>query len=114
MQPVTVFVAREIAGDACRRAAVHEHEMKHVEVYETYLRDATGTLAQSLPELVGDRIYYAADPTQAQGELQQTLAQFLGDFTAKSTEELGARQAAVDSADEYARVANACGGAKTQ
>lgn len=112
MQPITVFVASELARNACRRAAVHEHEMKHVEVYETYLREAAADLARSLPDIVGDRVYYAANLAEAQGELAQTLSHFLDAFQEKSASELGARQALVDSASEYARVANACGAVK--
>ena len=86
--------------------------MKHVEVYETYLQEAAAELSRSLPNIVGNRLHFAANDAEAQRELAQTLEHVLDEFQAKSAHELAARQALVDSAAEYARVASACGGAK--
>ena len=38
--PLAKILARELAGDPCRHAAVLGHEMRHVEVHAAFLRDA--------------------------------------------------------------------------
>ncbi|MEO8507781.1 MAG: hypothetical protein ABI593_09140 [Betaproteobacteria bacterium] len=108
MQPLTVFVAHEVARDECRRAAVREHEMKHVAVYEAYMRDAVARLARTLPEALPERVHYAADAATAQADLARALSAYLEQFQAQDSDEIAARQAEVDSAPEYARVAAAC------
>ncbi|MBK7794050.1 MAG: hypothetical protein IPJ62_17230 [Betaproteobacteria bacterium] len=40
--PLTVFVGREFRDDDCRRAAIVEHELKHVAVYRAYLDEVAG------------------------------------------------------------------------
>jgi hypothetical protein len=108
MQPVTVFIAHEVARDECRRAAVREHEMKHVAVYEAYMRDAVARLAHALPDALPERVHYAADAATAQAELARALSAYLERFQAQDSDEIAARQAEVDSPAEYARVAAAC------
>jgi hypothetical protein len=42
--------------------------------------------------------------------VRETVQRFLREFTAANSRELKARQAAVDTTEEYARVSGACGG----
>ncbi len=100
--------AHEVARDECRRAAVREHEMKHVAVYEAYMRDAVARLARTLPEALPERVHYAADAAAAQADLARALSAFLEQFQAQDSDDIAMRQAEVDSPSEYARVAAAC------
>jgi hypothetical protein len=110
MRPLTVHVAREIAADACLRAVIHEHEMQHVAVYEAHLHAAAAELVQVLPAEFGDHVHYADDEAGAQRALQARLAQFLAGHLQRSSRELEAAQRAIDSPEEYARIAAACNG----
>ncbi|MFO1323900.1 MAG: hypothetical protein U1F15_07525 [Burkholderiales bacterium] len=112
MRPLTVFVARELADDECRRDAVREHEAKHVAVYEAHLRESAARLAVALPQAFGGRLVHAASVADGQAEIEAELARFLDDFIAGEAQRLAERQSAVDSPAEYARVAAACTAAR--
>ena len=68
--PVTVFIAREVAADPCRRAAVHDHEMRHAQIHATFLEEARTRLLASLVARDVGRVRFAADA----GSLQQEAA----------------------------------------
>lgn len=110
LRPLTVYVAREIAGDPCQRAAIHEHEMKHVAVYAVWLDEAAAALAQRLSAEFADRVHHAADGDAAQRALHDRLEAFVREHSDAAGRDLEARQRAVDSPDEYGRVDAACGG----
>jgi len=110
LKPLTVYVAREIADDPCQRAAIHEHEMKHVAVYAAWLPEAAAALAQALSTEFADGVHHADDGDAAQRALRDRLEAFVQAHSEAAGRELEARQRAVDSPDEYARVAAVCVG----
>jgi hypothetical protein len=109
MTPMTVNVASELRNMECARNVVYEHEMKHVAVYRQHMTDAARELEATLPALFGQRIIVARDPAAGQAQVHNELQAFLGEFSARSSDELKREQDAVDTAEEYARVSNACG-----
>ena len=110
LRPLTVYIAREIADDPCRREAVHAHEMKHVAVYVAWLDEAAAALAEALAAEFADGVHHAEDGEAAQRALRGRLEAFVGAHSEAAGRELEARQRGVDSPEEYARVAAACGG----
>jgi hypothetical protein len=110
MTPMTVYVSREAAADPCREAAVLAHELKHVAVYRQRLAEIGEELRPALAATFGDRVFYFASRADGQMEMQQTLERELGAALEDSTRKIRARQEEVDSPEEYARVAAACGG----
>ncbi len=107
--PVTIYVAREWADDDCRRGAIRSHELKHVAVYEDYLGELATTARARLAALYEPGIVYARSAGGAQRALRDRLRAFMRTFMAASQSELEARQAAVDTSDEYARLERRCG-----
>ncbi len=114
MAPMTVYVASELRDVPCARSVVLEHEMKHVAVYRQYLADAVRELEATLPRLFGQRIIVARDPGAGEAQVRRELQAFLAEFSARADVELKRRQDAVDTAEEYARVSNACGGIRVE
>jgi hypothetical protein len=110
MTPMTVYVASELKDIPCARSVVLEHEMKHVAVYREYMADAARDLEAKLPRLFGQRIFVARDPGVAEAQVRRELQAFLAEFSARASVELKRLQDAVDTAEEYAQVSNACGG----
>jgi hypothetical protein len=108
MRPLTVYVAREAADDPCLRAVIHEHEMKHVAVYDAYLQEAADGLAQALPAELGNEIRYTDDEARARQDVETRVKQYLSDRLQQGGRELAMRQRSVDSPEEYARIAAAC------
>jgi len=107
MRPMTIYIATEVSGDHCRDT-VRDHELKHVAVYRQRLAEATADLERDLPALYGQRVFVVRNQTASEGEMRSSLGEFMHDFMADNRETLKARQAAVDSAEEYARVRDAC------
>jgi hypothetical protein len=110
MRPFPVYVAREATDDPCARAVIHEHEMKHVAVYDAYLQEAADRLAQALPAAFANEVLYTGDEARTRDAVEARIRQFLADHLQQSSRELELRQRSVDSPEEYARIAAACRG----
>jgi hypothetical protein len=108
MQPLTVFVARELTNDACRQAAVRSHEMQHVAVYRRALADAVADLSASLQQHFGGRRYDGTEPAAVQQQVEAEVGARLDAFLNATGEALRVRQTGIDSPQEYARVEHAC------
>jgi hypothetical protein len=109
MQPVVVFIAREVAERPCERDATLAHEMKHVEVFREVLEQATTELEREFPEAIGAELRRAANAEELQQRLILGVRDYLAQFMKDWQRALDARQAEVDSPEEYARVSAACG-----
>jgi hypothetical protein len=110
MAPMTVYVASELANDACGHAAVLAHEMKHVAAFREHQADTARALEAELPQLFGQRVIKARDADAGEAQVREALQAFLEEFIARNTAQLKERHAAVDTAEEYTRVNSACGG----
>jgi len=114
MEPMTVYVARELRNNRCARDAVLEHEMKHVAAFREHMAKTARVLDATLPRLFGQRLIFAGDEVAAEAQVRGELQAFLTEFTASNARELKERQAAVDTPEEYARVNGACGGIRIE
>lgn len=106
--PVTVFIAREIAADPCRRAAVHDHEMRHVAIHATFLEDARARLLESLVAQDVGRLRFAADADSLQRDAAAEVSALLAAVEAADRDLLSTLQSAIDTPEEYARVGELC------
>jgi hypothetical protein len=109
MQPVTVFVASELATGSCQHDVTLSHEMKHVEVLRQTLDRAARDLERDLPEAIGAELRHAKNPEELQQRLVVSVRDYLARFMGEQQRLLDQAQADVDSPEEYARVSNACG-----
>jgi hypothetical protein len=108
MQPITVFIAREIADQPCQRDITVSHEMKHVAVFRDVLDEATQDLEREMPEAIGAELRRATSQEELQRRLVVAVRDYLARFMRSRQRVLDERQAAVDSPEEYARVSTAC------
>ncbi|MEO5698882.1 MAG: hypothetical protein ABIS17_14225 [Casimicrobiaceae bacterium] len=106
--PMTVYVAREFADDDCRRGAIRDHEMQHVGVYREYLGELVRQAETELSLVFGDQPIYARDAEAARRTTRERLRTFMHAFMQPRYAELKARQAAIDTAEEYERLARRC------
>lgn len=102
--PMTVYVAREFADDPCRRAAIRDHEMKHVAVYRDYLEVVVARMRQELPAMFGTQVVNADNAKASEEAMRHRMHAFMATFMKASYAELRARQEEVDSEEEYARL----------
>lgn len=109
MQPVTVFVASELATGSCQHDVTLSHEMKHVEVLRQTLDRAARDLERDLPEAIGAELRHAKNREELEQRLVVSVRDYLAQFMGERQRLLNEAQADVDSPEEYARVSNACG-----
>jgi hypothetical protein len=108
MQPVTVYVARELARTPCAHDATHAHELKHVAVFRDVLNDAARDLDADLAAAMGTGQRRAANRQELERTFNAQLQAYLSVFLAQWREQMNARQDAVDSPEEHERTATAC------
>lgn len=108
MESATVFIAREIAADPCRRGAVRDHEMRHVEAHAAFLREAPDRLLALLDAADVGRVRHGADPEAIQQEAMREVSDIVTRAEATDRAGLAAMQAAIDTPDEYARATRSC------
>jgi hypothetical protein len=108
MQPVVVYVARELRGDACRYAATRAHEMQHVAVYREELADTTRDLRAQLSAAVGTEILQGRSAADLNRRYEARLRDYLSTFMRARHDALNARQAQLDTPEEYAKVGARC------
>jgi len=107
MQPATVYVARELSGEACQHEATRQHEMQHVAAYRTLLDEAAVQLRADLPPAMAGS-WTGPTAADVRGRFDDTLRAFMRDFMRVQHQRLAERQALIDTPEEYARVARAC------
>jgi hypothetical protein len=111
---VTVFVARELAADPCRHAAVREHELLHVAVYESILEGSPRALATTLEGALGGHTFGGTSAAAAQADIEAAVTRHLDAFLGATGQAARVRQASVDTPQEYARVETACAGPRAR
>ena len=107
--PMTVYVAREFVGDGCREPLILEHEQRHVQVFADFAVEAAPALARRLEATLGRRASVGATMVELQASTKASLEAELDRFLAEAREELARRHAAIDTPDEYERLARECG-----
>lgn len=108
MEPLTVFIARELEADPCRQAAVREHELRHVAVYEAALAAGPATLAAALESAFGGRTFGGPSVAVVEAQVETAVTRHLDAYLDATGKALRSRQAAVDTPEEYARVSAGC------
>jgi hypothetical protein len=108
MQPMTVFVAREIDRTPCARDATFAHELKHVAVFRQVLNEATRDLKADLADAIGTGLRRTGSRQELERGFNAQLEAYLSVFMSQWQRTMNARQDAVDSPDEYERTAAAC------
>ena len=108
MQPVTVYIAREIDRTPCTRDATFAHELKHVAVFRDVLNEAARDLSADLAEAMGTGLRRAASRHELERAFNAQLQAYLAVFMSQWQREMNARQDGVDSPEEHERTATAC------
>lgn len=108
MQPVVVYVARELTEDRCRQDVTRGHEQKHLEVIRATLDESAQRLRDRMPARLGTAPLQGASGTALSHAFDTALRGYLSTFMREQSRLLAERQADIDSPQEYARVAGAC------
>lgn len=108
--PMTVYVAREFPEGSCAYREIYQHEMRHVRAYQTHLKHIEQRLADTLNERFASASPWRGPRGQASARLQQELEARWAPYVKREINKVDAAQALIDTPEEYARVAESCGG----
>jgi ribosomal protein S7 len=104
VNPLLVRIASEQAEGSCEYGLTLRHEMRHVQVYERYLDDLAPRVEAALRGGIEDRIYLAPNRATGERDMAARVDAVLRPLIEQAMREVETRQAAVDSAEEYARL----------
>ena len=103
-EPMTVYVSRNHPQASCVHEITMGHELKHVSVYEIFLADVSEKIERELRARFGGGIRYFASEAEAEKQVQDLTHEYLAPFVQESMNAVTARQAKVDSVEEYFRL----------
>lgn len=108
--PMTVYVAREFPEGSCAHKEIREHEMRHVEAYQTHIAGIEKELAERLNARFATGSVWRGPVGQTAARLQQELDTRWAPYVQRLIKRVDEAQAKIDTDEEYERVANACDG----
>lgn len=108
--PMTIYVAREFPQGSCAHQEIYEHELRHVNTYREHATRIEGVLLERLQQRFATGAPWRGPAGQAQTRLQRELDERWLPVARRMLKEAESRQARIDTADEYDRVAASCGG----
>lgn len=108
--PMTVYVAREFPEGTCAYKEILEHEMRHVEAYQKHIASIEKELTESLNARFATAAVWRGPVGQTAARLRQELDARWAPYVQRQIKLVDEAQAKIDTAEEYERVANACGG----
>lgn len=108
--PLTVYVAREFPPGSCAHKEIYDHEMRHVQTYQTHLTDIEKSLTETLNARFATGAPWRGPAGQATARLQSELNERWLPYVQREIGKVDAAQALIDTAEEYTRVTNACDG----
>lgn len=108
--PMTVYVAREFPEGTCAYKEIREHEMRHVEAYQKHIAGIEKELTESLNARFATGAVWRGPVGQTAARLRQELDARWAPYVQRQIKRVDEAQAKIDTAEEYDRVANACGG----
>jgi len=108
--PMTVYVAKEFPEGSCAYREIYKHELRHVQIYRSHLASIEKGLLDTLNSRFATEGPWRGPAGQTQSRLQQELNDRWLPYIQQEINRGEAAQAHIDTAEEYARVADSCNG----
>jgi hypothetical protein len=108
-EPIVIYVGREFEPGSCAYREILAHEMRHLKAYVDYLPKVESRVLDRMAQRFDGRPV-VAPRGQALHRVQQELDRTWMPFLKRQMATAKARQAAIDSPKEYARLGKVCRG----
>jgi hypothetical protein len=108
-EPIVIYVGREFEPGSCAYREILAHEMRHLKAYVDYLPKVESRVLDRMAQRFDGRPV-VAPRGQALHRVQQELDRTWMPFLKREMAQAKARQAAIDSPKEYARLGKVCRG----
>jgi hypothetical protein len=107
--PIVIYVGSEFAPGTCAYQEILAHEMRHLNAYLDHLPKVERTVRKALSDRFDSKPLYARDG-QASASLQRELDTGWMPYMKRELASIEAKQAAIDTPQEYARLSRVCKG----
>lgn len=109
-RPMHVYVAREFPAGSCAHKEILEHELRHVQTYQTHIAQIEKDISATL-----QKRFVGTEPWRGRrGQIRQQLETEINErwipYIQREINRVDSEQALIDTDEEYQRVANACNG----
>ncbi len=108
-EPIMIYIGREFVPGSCAYREILAHEMRHLELYREQMPKIEDKVRAAMARRFGASPLYAR-AGGAQAMLRRELDTGWMPFVRRELARIEALQAAIDSADEYARLGKVCEG----
>ena len=108
--PMMVYVAKEFPVGSCAYNEIYQHELRHVNTYQAHLKSIEKDLLDTLNRRFAAGSFWRGPVGQTHAQLQRELNERWLPYIKREIGRGDEAQALIDTAEEYARVANACNG----
>lgn len=108
--PLTVYVAKEFPEGSCAYKEIYEHELRHVKTYQNHLKAIEKALAETLNQRFATGGPWRGPAGQTAARIQREIDERWIPYVKREIGRVDAAQALIDTPEEYARVAESCGG----
>lgn len=107
--PIVIYVGREFPPGSCAYEAILAHEMRHLQAYLDHLPKAERVVREALAKRFEARPLYAPKGS-ARAALAREIDSGWMPYIKAEMGKVEARQSAIDSPQEYARLSKVCDG----
>lgn len=110
----TIYISNDHMPGTCQHAAIHEHELKHLMTDRQVINDYSKWIGEAIHKDFVRNGYIWGPVYESQKEatiedMKTSLNDVVRPLIQEMSEDRHARQAAIDTIEEYERVAKACG-----
>lgn len=109
-RPMTVYVAREFPSGSCAYREILDHEMRHVKTYQEHMALIESEISGALQERFAEAGHWRGQAGQTREKMQSELDNRWVPFIKQLLNRVDAKQALIDTPEEYDRVAASCNG----
>ncbi len=113
LEPIQVYIGSEFKPDSCAYKTIHEHEMRHVELYKNSIPKVAALVQDLLRRRLGERPIYAP-VGGAYRLLRQEIDLFWRPLIKAELSKIEIDQQALDSESELSELAYSCNGSIQQ
>lgn len=108
--PLTVYVGKEFPPGSCAHDEIYRHELKHVNAYREHARKIETEITETLKRRFEGSTPWRNAAGDSAGKLQIEIDERWIPYITRMLNKVKTEHQAIDSVQEYARVAGSCNG----
>lgn len=108
--PLTVYVGKEFPPGSCAHDEIYRHELRHVDAYREHARKIETEITEALKHRFERSTPWRNAAGESTGKLQIEIDERWIPYVTRMLNKVNIDHRAIDSAEEYARVAASCNG----